>query len=195
MVAISVACVGHPAEAAALVRPLRTAAPVLLDRLTVRPYTVLQAGAAPAYPAGMSALVGSHFLGGLGDDVIAAICESFEAMPARSCDIHLDHMGGKVGRVAQMSTATPNRGAPYLVSTMARWPHDADGGAHRAWHEATETRLGKHAVGGPHVGMTSATVSTEQVYGRDRYLRLAALKRRYDPDNRFSCNQNVTPLP
>jgi FAD/FMN-containing dehydrogenase len=194
LVAISIACVGHPAEAAALVRPLRQAGPALLDLLTVRPYTLLQAGAGPAYPAGIPALVGSHFLGALDDDVIAAICESFEAMPANSCDIHIDHMGGKVGRVAQMSTAAPNRGAPYLVSTMARWPAGAEGAAHRTWHEATEARVDKHAVGGPYVGMTSARVSSEQVYGRERYVRLAALKRRYDPDNLFTGNQNVTPL-
>jgi FAD/FMN-containing dehydrogenase len=195
VVAISVACVGHPAEAAALVRPLRTAAPVLRDLLAVRPYTVLQAGSGPTYPHGVPALVGSHFLGGLDDGVIAAICESFEAMPADSCDLHVDHMGGKVGRVAQMSTAAPNRGAPYLVSTMARWPTGVEGAAHRRWHEDTEARLDKHAVGGPHVGMTSARVSTEQVYGPERHLRLAALKRRYDPDNLFTGNQNVLPLP
>ena len=155
---------------------------------------MLQAGSGPAYPAGVPALVGSHFLGGLDDDVIAAICESFEAMPADSCDLHVDHMGGKVGRVAQMSTAAPNRGAPYLVSTMARWREGTDSAAHRAWHDATESRLDKHAVGGPHIGMTSARVPTEQVYGRERYVRLAALKGRYDPDNVFRGNQNVAPL-
>jgi FAD/FMN-containing dehydrogenase len=167
---------------------------VLRDLLAVRPYTVLQAGSGPVYPHGVPAQVGSHFLGGLDDDVIGAICESFEAMPADSCDLHVDHMGGKVGRVAQMSTAAPNRGAPYLVGTMARWPAGTAGAAHRQWHEATEARLDKHAVGGPHVGMTSAPVSTEQVYGRERHLRLAALKRRYDPDNLFTGNQNVLPL-
>jgi FAD/FMN-containing dehydrogenase len=193
-VAISVACVGHPAEAAALVRPLRAAAPVLADHLGVRPYTALQARAGAAYPAGAPALAGSHFLAGLDDDVIAALCESFEAMPAGSCDIHVDHMGGKVGRVAQMSTAAPNRGAPYLAGTLARWPTGTGGAAHRAWHEATEARLDKHAVGGPHVGMTSERVPSEQVYGRERYLRLAALKARYDPDNLFTGNQNVAPL-
>jgi hypothetical protein len=194
VVAISVACVGPPLEAATLVRPLRDAAPALLDLVAVRPYIDLQAGAGAAYPHGVPALVGSHFVGDLDDALLGAVVDRYQAMPAASCEIHIDHMGGKVGRVAQMSTAAPNRGAPYLISTMARWPKNQEGAGHREWHEGTEHRLRSHAVGGPHVGLTSASVPTEQVYGRERYFRLAALKARYDPDNVFALNQNVTPL-
>ena len=37
-------------------------------------------------------------------------------------------------------------------------------------------------------------MSSIDAYGAERYLRLAALKRRFDPDNVFTVNQNVTPL-
>ena len=32
-----------------------------------------------------------------------------------------------------------------------------------------------------------------EVYGADKYNRLRALKRKYDPDNFFRLNQNVSP--
>ena len=33
----------------------------------------------------------------------------------------------------------------------------------------------------------------KQAYGADKYERLQALKRKYDPDNFFRLNQNIPP--
>ena len=49
-------------------------------------------------------------------------------------------------------------------------------------------------MGGPHPGLTSEPPPASVVYGAERYLRLAALKRRFDPDNVFAGNLNVCPL-
>jgi FAD/FMN-containing dehydrogenase len=115
-------------------------------------------------------------------------------MPDGQSEVHVDHMGGAVGRVARMSTAVPNRAARYLISALTRWQQPADEGAHRDWLDTVAERLRPFGVGGPHVGMQSARASSVDAYGAERYLRLAALKRRFDPDNVFSVNQNITPL-
>jgi FAD/FMN-containing dehydrogenase len=194
VIAITVVCVGHPIEAEALVRPLREAAPLLADLVKARPYAVIQSGPNAAYPAGARADVVSEYLPALDEDVVSALCEQYTQMPPGSCEMHIDHMGGAVGRVAQMSTAAPNRGAPYLFGAMARWSDRMDGRPHRTWLAATRTRLQERSLGGPHIGMDCGNVASEQAYGRDRYLRLAALKTRYDPDNVFARNLNVAPL-
>jgi hypothetical protein len=103
-------------------------------------------------------------------------------------------MGGAVGRVARMSTAVPNRGAQFLLSAIARWTEPADGRPLRQWLRETGERVRPYRVGGPHVGLNSAPVSSVEAYGAERYLRLAALKRTFDPDNVFAGNQNVLPL-
>ena len=106
-----------------------------------------------------------------------------------------NHMGGAVGRIARMSTAVPNRGARYLITLVVRWDA-ADGEiASRRWVDDAAGAIDRFAVGGPHVGLESGDPSTVATYGAERYLRLAALKRRFDPDNVFTSNQNVTPLP
>jgi hypothetical protein len=192
--AIKVACVGHPADSARLVEPVRGAAPVLVDRLAARPYAQLQAGGDETYRPGRSAAVTSFYVDALPDGLVAALVARQAAMPPGACELHVHHMGGAVGRVARMSTAVPNRAAPYLVTAMARWDAAGDEPAFRDWLGATEDELRPWVVGGPHIGLHSAPVSSVEAYGAERYLRLAALKRRFDPDNVFASNQNVTPL-
>jgi FAD/FMN-containing dehydrogenase len=77
---------------------------------------------------------------------------------------------------------------------MARWTQPDDESGARRWLRETCERVRPHSVGGPHVGLQSALVSSVEAYGAERYLRLAALKRTIDPDNVFAGNQNVAPL-
>jgi FAD/FMN-containing dehydrogenase len=191
---ITAACIGHPLDAERLVRPVREAAPVLADRLVAQPYARLQASPDEAYPPGRHAAVTSAYVDDLDDELIAELDERRLAMPHGSCELQVHHMGGAVGRVARMSTAVPNRAARYLISAMARWQVRDDEPAHRDWLQTTGERIRAFAVGGPHVGLQSAPISSVDAYGAERYLRLAALKRRFDPDNVFAANQNVTPL-
>jgi FAD/FMN-containing dehydrogenase len=93
-----------------------------------------------------------------------------------------------------MSTAVPNRNARYFYSALARWNPPGAGTRPRNWLAGTGEALRALTVGGPNVGMRSAGMSSIEAYGAERYLRLAALKRRFDPDNVFAINQNVTPL-
>ncbi len=191
---VSVVSLGHPADAEAIVRPLRAAGPVLADLLAPRPYATLQTMPDSVHPPGTRAVMDSGYLDALDDDLIDTVVTLLDDMPSDSCEMHLQHMGGAVGRVARMSTAVPNRGAPYLFSTMARWLAQNERDRHEQWHAQAIADLAKHSVGGPHVGMHTAAVSSVETYGAERYLRLAALKRSFDPDNVFAGNQNVTPL-
>jgi FAD/FMN-containing dehydrogenase len=194
VIAITAACVGHPDDSERLVRPIRDAAPVLRDRIAAQPYARLQASPDSAYSPGRYAAVTSCYVDELYDDLIAGLSEAHAAMPYGSCEVHVHHMGGAVGRVAWMSTAVPNRAARYLISVMARWDLPGDEAANRDWLEATEKTIRTFGVGGPHIGLQSAPTSSVEAYGAERYLRLAALKRRFDPDNVFAGNQNVAPL-
>ncbi|MDT4916843.1 MAG: hypothetical protein QOH89_1543 [Pseudonocardiales bacterium] len=193
-VIVSAACVGHPADSERLVRPIRTAAPVVRDRLRPQPYAQLQAAADADYPPGRFAVVTSAYVDDLEDDLVVALADAAEAMPSSNCELHLHHMGGAVGRVARMSTAVPNRAARYLITLICTWDRADQEPDVRQWLSNAHKSLLPFGSGGPHVGLHSEPASSIEVYGAERYLRLAALKRRYDADNVFAANQNVVPL-
>ena len=117
-----------------------------------------------------------------------------DAMPTGSHEVHVHHMGGAVGRVARMSTAVPNRAARYLITLLCAWDAPAQEPDSQQWLSTVHKAVQPYGVGGPHVGLVSESVSSVDAYGAERYLRLAALKRRFDPENLFAGNQNVVPL-
>ena len=193
-VVISAACVGHPDASEPLVRPIRSAAPVLLDRLRPQPYAELQATPDASYPPGRYAAVTSCYVDELDDELISALCGAAELMPDGGCELHVHHMGGAVGRVARMSTAVPNRAARYLITLVCVWDRPDQEPDAEQWLAGAHKAVVSSGVGGPHVGLQSEPASSVEIYGAERYLRLAALKRRFDPDNVFAANQNVVPL-
>jgi FAD/FMN-containing dehydrogenase len=193
-VVIGAACVGQPDEAERLVAPIRSAAPPVRDRLRPQPYVQLQRALDGSYPAGRPAAITSCYLDDLDDDLVEAVGGAAEWTPRGRCEVHLHHMGGAVGRVPRMSTAVPNRSARYLLTLIATWDTPDQEPDCRQWLERAYKAALAHAVGGPHVGLQSEDISSVEAYGAERYLRLAALKRRYDPDNVFAVNQNVLPL-
>jgi FAD/FMN-containing dehydrogenase len=191
---ITAACVGHPDASEPLIRPIRSAAPVLVDRLRPQPYAELQADPDPNYPPGRFAAVTSCYVDELDDELITALCAAAELMPDSGCEIHVHHMGGAVGRVARMSTAVANRAARYLITLVCVWDRPDQQPDSEEWLASAHKAVQPSAVGGPHVGLHSEPVSSVEAYGAERYLRLAALKRRFDPDNVFAANLNVVPL-
>lgn len=176
----------------AAIRALRPSA----DLVERQPYPVLQQMVDADLPAGRRYYFTGVFTGAFSDGMRDALRLSLELRASGGCSVDVHHMGGAAGRVPVEATAFSGRSAAYTLNVIACWDDPADDEPHRAWVRATAARLRPFESGGAYVNFMGDQRSHTQVadaYGRARFDRLVALKRRVDPDNVFRLNQNVVP--
>jgi FAD/FMN-containing dehydrogenase len=109
--------------------------------------------------------------------------------------ILLEHLGGAVGRVGQNETAFANRGAKYNVSVLSNWVDRDKDEKNIAWTRTFGDELKSFATGGAYVNYMADDESADNVRAayEANFRRLVAVKRKYDPTNFFSGNQNIAP--
>jgi hypothetical protein len=103
-------------------------------------------------------------------------------------------MGGAVARVGENDTAFNGRNAGFTYNigccTLGK-----DGFAEeREWVRSFWSALEPHGTT-VYVNFLGdeGQERVREAYGAEKYARLQALKRKYDPGNRFRINQNVPP--
>ena len=86
-----------------------------------------------------------------------------------------------------------HRGARLLLNINTRWA-DGDPAPHIAWTRALWEALLPYSSGGVYVNFLGdeGADRVRAAYGEANYARLVALKRRYDPENVFRVNQNIS---
>ena len=103
-------------------------------------------------------------------------------------------MGGAVARVGDDETAFNGRSAGFTFNINGN-SVSADGfEAERQWARDYWSDLAPYHTG-VYVNflMEEGEERVRQAYGAQKYERLKALKRRYDPQNLFRLNQNIRP--
>jgi FAD/FMN-containing dehydrogenase len=160
-----------------------------------------QSGADEIFPPGVRAYWKNVSLDDIDDAPISAIVEAASTLPARRSGFDVHHMGGAVRRVADDATAFPNRRARYWINMYATWDLPVDDEAGRGWARRSYEALRPFASAGEYVnflgagpGDADAATAALTAYGRAKLDRLRALKRHWDPENRFRLNHNIEPI-
>jgi FAD/FMN-containing dehydrogenase len=107
-------------------------------------------------------------------------------------------MGGAFARVPEEATAFPSRAAPFWLNIYGFWSDAADDAARTGWVKGFSDDFRPHALPGQYVNFLGrddgdARAKALAVYGPEKYERLVAVKRRYDPENLFRINHNIPP--
>ncbi len=189
--------VGSEQAAAAAVRPLREAVPPLADLVGPIPYTAFQAIGDAGTPTGIRAYFRALYFDELTHGAIEALlrqCDELRDLHPFTT-LHIHHLEGAVGRVAEDATASGRRSARYVLNVVGLWDGAAQDAEQIAWVRRTSEALQPFAGGGSYLNFLTDVGEdrVRAVYGPAKYARLAALKARYDPANLFRLNQNVKP--
>jgi hypothetical protein len=173
----------------ALLAPLRTFQP---QRDSVRTMSYLQANATinPAAPA--AHFQTNVFLPDLTAGAIEAITTASSGGPPNT-RVFIVPFYGAITRVGLSETAFPMRSFGFELDIMGRWVDAADRARAIEWVTALRDSLQSLAHGAyvNQLGETSEEL-VRTAYGA-HYTRLAAIKKKYDPNNVLRLNQNIKP--
>ncbi len=196
VVAVLSCWAGDPDEGERALQPLRRFGTPLVDALAPRPYVELQSLFNPAVPHGWHYYWKSWELPPLTDAAIDALVEQAAAITSPRSYIIVFQLGGAMARVGEDDMAFGQRADGHDVNINAAWlPGDPDADRHIAWARETYAVLERHGVGRAYVNFLGdeGSARVRAAYGPEKYARLQALKRAYDPENLLRGNQNVLP--
>ncbi|MDT8916004.1 FAD-binding oxidoreductase [Amycolatopsis sp. PS_44_ISF1] len=158
-------------------------------------YAELQRLGDHSEPHGNRYFTKSCYLTGLGDTTIAGMIAAARDMRSPASSIDFEYLRGAISAVPETGSAFPARDAPYMYTASAQWTDPGADGENAAWSRQSIDRLREAHHGGAYVNYVQDEFQggTAELYGNDRYRRLADVKRRYDPLNMFHHNQNISP--
>jgi len=190
-----VTCYAGPVEdGERVVRPLKQFGSPVLDLCQPKLYLAHQQMFDPSFRHGWWYYVRSCDIAALTDDVVDVIVEHGMRITSPITSVALWQMGGAVGRVPEQATAFNGRNAGFTFNINGNSATADDFDAERQWARDYWNALAPHHTS-VYVNflMEEGEDRVRQAYGAEKYDRLKALKRRYDPTNFFRLNQNIKP--
>ena len=160
------------------------------------PYTGWQQALDPLLTPGARNYWKSHYFKSVTDAMIDVFLEYADTLPSPHCEIAFAQLGGAINSVAATATAYPHRDVNYTINIHTRWMDAADDAKCIAWCRSLFDALAPHGTGGVYVNFMPEDEPQQRVaaaaYGPN-YEKLTKVKAKYDPNNLFRHNQNITP--
>ena len=190
-----VCCYAGPVdEGERVVRPLKAFGAPVLDLCEPKLFLDHQAMFDPSYPHGWWYYIRSCDVAELSDDVIDITVDHSMRIRSPRTAFPIWQLGGAIRRVGEDETAFGGRNAGHTFNITAM-TEGADGfEQERDWARGLWSALEPHHTG-VYVNflMDEGQERVRDAYGAEKYDRLKALKRKYDPGNLFRLNQNIPP--
>jgi hypothetical protein len=194
VVAVASCYAGSIDDGAKVVRPLKEFGSPVLDLCAPKPFVAHQSMFDPSFRHGWWYYFRACDVGELSDEVIDITAESAAHMESPLSAFAIFHLGGELARVGESDTAFNGRKAGFTFNITGNTETNRGWDREQEWVRETWSALKPHHSS-VYVNflMDEGEERIRQAYGAEKFARLRALKRRFDPDNFFRLNQNIRP--
>ena len=189
-----IACwTGELDDGVEVLRPLEDL-PVVGRGVGPMPYPVINTLFDELLPAGLRHYWKTHCVAEMSDEAVEVHLRHGAQLPTLESGVFFFSLDGAPKRVPADATAVGFRDAAFSVVIAGTWHDPADDAPNIAWVRDYYDALRPYAQEGVYVNfMADAVGGAARATYRDKYERLLAVKRRYDPENVFRLNQNIDP--
>jgi FAD/FMN-containing dehydrogenase len=176
-------------------KPLREFGPPAIDLVGPTPYTGIQQLIDAPNPKGMQNYWTADFLSELSDEAIDVWLEHTAEPVAPLSQMLILSGGGAIARVPEDATALGQRSAPFNVHFLSLWSDPADTDRNIAYTRAFSAAMKPFTTGHVYLNFIGdeGAGRVEASYGAEKWARLRAVKKTWDPTNLFRLNQNIPP--
>jgi FAD/FMN-containing dehydrogenase len=176
------------------VAPIKAFGSPIVDMLGPIPYLRQQALLDNAMPPNLLNYWKADCFQELSDGLMDTIADAYSRVPSPQSSVLLFPIHGAATRVAPDATAYPHRAGIHM-GIYSLWTDLSRTRENVAWVRETWDAVQTFVPGGVYVnelGEDDGDDRVRQAYGKN-YARLSDIKSKYDPDNEFRLNANITP--
>jgi FAD/FMN-containing dehydrogenase len=196
LVGIIAVYAGPVADGERILEPLRKFGSPIADMIRPMPYTDVQRMVDDTVPVGDRYYWKSNFVPDLAPGLAAVLSDGATAMPSPRSMILIFEIKGEFQRVPKDAMAFDHRDAKFEMSIIAHWIDADDDAGNIGWAREVWTAAQPFVSPAVYTNHMTADETQDRIrsaYGKEKYLKLAALKSKYDPDNFFRSNHNIAP--
>jgi FAD/FMN-containing dehydrogenase len=193
---VSVVCcyAGAVDDGEEVVRPLKSFGSPVLDLCERKPFLAHQAMFDRSFRHGWWYYMRSCDVAELTDEIIDITVEHSLRIRSPLTAFPIWQAGGAVARVGAEETAFNGRGVGHTFNITGMTETSEGFEEEREWVRNLWSALEPwHTSVYVNFLMDEGSDRVREAYGAEKYDRLKALKRRYDPENFFRLNQNIAP--
>lgn len=195
IISIWMCYVGDIARGEEVLRPLRTFGSAIVDDVREVTYEEQQTRVDFVAPPNRFYYYRTQLLRKLDDATLGALVDEYVQHTCPELFIILEHFGGAISRVPEDATAFAGRDADYCLLFGGGTDTASDMEKLSPVIQGLGKAMVPFATGQAYINYLESD-ETERVpsaYGTQRYARLQAVKKKYDPTNFFRFSQNIEP--
>jgi FAD/FMN-containing dehydrogenase len=195
VIGVVVCYAGSVEEGEAELQPLREFGPPGVDLVAPMPYVAVQQLLDPGNQKGFQNYWTGDFFGELPDKAIDVLVERATKPVSPMTQIILIPGGGAPARIDEDATAFGQRNAPWNIHYLSMWADVADSETNIAYTRDLASSMKPWTTGRAYLNFLGdeGAGRVEAAFGPEKYARLQALKKKWDPTNLFRHNQNIAP--